>query len=171
MDFKSLYNLLNYLNVFNCDLAELLYKVTKHTKQTESQPDSLTYTSIVKKRREERKKKHSSSLLASDVTPPLYSPSLSIYEASWWVMKRKGQGECVFIRSKPIGQISTFHATTLWLQLVPFWLKQYIHLGHSYIISPILHLIGNVTQTAGRYYGIDLLQGLIHSPRYDINGV
>lgn len=123
------------------------------------------------KKGEKREKKHSSSLLASDVTPPLYSPSLSIYEASWRVMKRKGQGECVFIRSKPIGQISTFHATTLWLQLVPFWLKQYIHLGHSYIISPILHLIGNVTQTAGRYYGIDLLQGLVRSPRYDINGV
>lgn len=87
----------------------------------------------------------------------------SIYEVSWWVIKRKGQGGCVFIRSKPIGQISTFHATTLWLQLVPFWLKQYSHLRHSYIISPILHLIGNVTPRAGRYYRIDLLQGFTHS--------
>lgn len=86
-----------------------------------------------------------------------------LYEVSWQVMKRKGQGGCAFIHSKPIGQISTFHATTLWLQLLPFWLKQYIHLGHSYIISPLLHLIANVTQRAGRYYRIDLLQRTIHS--------
>lgn len=45
----------------------------------------------------------------SDITPVLYS---SVYEVSWQVMKWKGQEGNAFIRSKPIGQVSTFHALT-----------------------------------------------------------
>lgn len=67
------------------------------------------------------------------------STILSIYEVSWWVIKWKGHGGCVFIRSKPIGQVSTFHTTTLWRQLVPF-LVNTIHspwpLTHSNTNSP-----------------------------------
>lgn len=144
--------------------------VTKYTQQKWSQPGGLTYR--LHQVLEERSRAGGEELPRSTClwcnTSTVFS---SIYEASWWVIKRKGRGGCVFIRSKPIGQISTFHATTLWLQLVPFWLKQYIHLGHSYFISPILHLIGNVTPRAGGYYRIDLLQGLTHSLRYDINRV
>lgn len=80
---------------------------------------------------------------------------LSSLWAPWRVMKRKGQGQCVLISSKPTGQISTFRATTLRLQLLPFWLKQYIQ-RHSDIISPIFPLIGRGPQR----WGADLLPGL-----------
>ena len=145
------------------------YNLTVLQGHKKSQPPSDLYIQCEKM---ESKKKNKGPVLQRPRSRRDSSTVFSsIYEVSWWVIKRKGQGECVFICSKPIGHISTFHATTLWLQLLPFWLKQYIHLGHSHIISPILHLIGNVTQRAERYYRIDLLPGLVRSLRYDINGV
>lgn len=162
------YKLLVYLCASHQIITDFCnYNLTDSTR-SQKKSTAVWFIHPVWKNGEQKKKKKGKRAAARRDSRTVFS---SIYEVSWWVIKRKGQGECVFIRSKPIGHISTFHATTLWLQLLPFCLKQYIHLGHSHIISPILHLIGNVTQRAERYYRIDLLPGLVRSLRYDINGV